>query len=326
MAQIKVEKVDLNHWEVESYTTNGGRWTVSADGQQVVQSINGEPTFFYSPFNVFNTKVSGKILVGNSGDDDYVGFALGFTPEDTKNASAKYVLVDWKKGTQDYGGATAKAGVAVSLVNGIPPSTPDLWGHTGKVTELARGKTLGSTGWQNNVEYSFDFVYTQTSLQISVNGNLEIDIKGDFKEGRIAFYNYSQDNVTYKAFESKVLPSGQLEVPAINEAGVDLTNPIETEAKIKLTPSGTWSVKEGEEVTAAGKAGAELLDHLTYPNNTPYSLVAVDKGSGVAIAEVGGETVITLQPGQTVAFKINDEPGWYWDNKGSIAVDWMVMD
>ncbi|MBE9128754.1 MULTISPECIES: hypothetical protein [unclassified Coleofasciculus] len=325
MVQIKVEKVNLHNWKEESYEKGAGKWTVSPDGQQVLQSKNGQPTLFYSPFNVFNTKVSGKIIVGNSGDDDYIGFALGFKPGATQDNSAKYLLVDWRKGEQTYKGKLGKVGLAASVVKGMPLEG-DFWGHAGKVTELARGKTLGNKGWKNHVEYSFDFVYTQSNLKVFVNGDLEIDIKGDFTEGRIAFYNYSQNNVTYKAFQTKVLPAGQLEVAAISEHGVELTNPIDTEAKIQVTPSGKWSVKQDEEITAAGKPGASLLDKLTYPQNTPYSLVAIDKATGNVIEEVGCEKVITLKAGQTLIFKMNDEPGWYWDNTGSVRVDWMVLD
>ncbi|MEQ9553723.1 MAG: hypothetical protein RIM23_29385 [Coleofasciculus sp. G3-WIS-01] len=326
MAHIKVETVDLNEWQEESYEKGAGKWDISRNGQEVIQKKNGKPTLFYSPFNVFNTKVSGKISVGNTGDDDFIGFALGFHPGDTTNSSAKYLLVDWRKGQQKRWGELAKTGLAVSLINGVPKDQAEFWGHTGKVTELARGKTLGNKGWQKNVENTFDFVYTKTNLQVSVNGSLEIDIDGDFSEGRIAFYNFSQNNVTYKAFEKKLLPSGQLQVHASSEEGVEFKNPMDTEAKIKVTPSGIWSVKDGLEITAAGKPGAYLLSHVTYTNNTPYALVAVDKRSGEVIEEISSAKTLSLKAGQTVIFKMNDEPGWYWDNNGCITVDWMVLD
>lgn len=326
MAQIKVETVDLNDWQEESYEKDAGKWDVSQDGQEVIQKKNGKPTLFYSPFNVFNTKVTGKISVGKTNDDDFIGFALGFQPGDTKNNLAKYLLVDWRKGEQKRWGKIAKPGLAVSLINGMPKEESEFWGHTGKVTELARGKTLGNKGWQNHVENTFDFVYTKNNLQVSVNGSLEIDIDGDFSEGRIAFYNFSQNHVTYKAFEKKVLPSGQFEVHAISEQGVEFKNPMDTEAKIKVTPSGIWSVKEGLEITAAGKPGAYLLSHVTHTNNTPYALVAVDKVSGDVIEEIDSAKTLSLKAGQIVIFKMNDEPGWYWDNKGCITVDWMVLD
>ena len=133
MAKIITQTTDLRTWKEESYVSGSAQWTVSGNGEQVVQSINGNPAFFYSDFTVFNTKVSGTIIPGNSGDDDFIGFALGFNPGDTKNPNANFILIDWKKGTQAYGGGTAQVGLAVSLVTGIPPLTPDMWGHTGKV-------------------------------------------------------------------------------------------------------------------------------------------------------------------------------------------------
>lgn len=327
MAKIITKTTDLRSWKEESYKAGSADWKVSANGEQVVQSKNGDPTFFYSDFTVFNTKVSGKIIPGNSGDDDFIGFALGFNPGDTTNQNANFILIDWKKGTQAYGGGTANLGLAVSLVSGVPPLTPDIWGHTGKVKELARAMTLGARGWTNNIEYKFDFVYTKSNLRIFVNDILEFDVNGNFSEGRIAFYNYSQDNVTYKGFETKIFPSGQIDVPANLETGLEFPNPLDQgEAKVKLTPSGNWSVKSDKTVTCAGEPGAKLLTNVMYPNNTPYCLVVLDKATGQVLGELGTEKIMTIKAGQTIIFKMNDEPGWYWDNTGSITVDWTVVE
>ena len=66
---------------------NPGIWTVAAGGAGVNQSVNGQPTFFYRDFTAFGTSVTEKIRPGG-GDDDYVGFALGFQPGDSTNAAA----------------------------------------------------------------------------------------------------------------------------------------------------------------------------------------------------------------------------------------------
>jgi len=220
-----IEIVDLSTWTAESYPAVAGFypgvWTVSEPNHESVeQSINGQPTMFYSDSNAFNTQVEGSIIVTqNAGDDDYIGFALGFQPGDSSNPTADYLLIDWKKGTQwfDFGspscgpGSTAPIGLAVSRVEGVP-TADEFWGHYTEqtqapcplddqgLTELARGMNLGSTGWIHDQGYIFTFEFFHNSLKVYVDGVLEIDIEGDFNDGRLAFYNFSQRWVTYSGF------------------------------------------------------------------------------------------------------------------------------
>ena len=226
--------VDLNDWTAESYPAvsgfGAGVWTVQSGGDLVYQSVNGQPTLYYSDFTAHGTKVTGKIKVSGS-DDDYVGFALGFLPNDSSNGSADYLLVDWKRGDQwyDFGnpsttpGSTAYSGLAVSRVLGIP-TADEFWGHTdfasdsgGSVTELQRGATLGSTGWAIGQEYSFTFDFGPNDLEVYVDGVKQIDITGSFANGRLAFYNFSQASVTYSAFEKDPgnFPAVPLPSPAL---------------------------------------------------------------------------------------------------------------
>lgn len=210
--------VNLNTWTAESYPSvsgfGAGVWTVASGGGSVHQSVNGQPTLFYSDFNATGSDVQGKIKVQDAGDDDYVGFALGFSPGDTGNSAANYLLLDWKKATQnfDFGspsttpGSTAFIGLAVSRVTGVP-TADEFWGHVnfpshagGSVQELARGATLGSAGWLTNTEYTFRMIFTSTNLKVYVDDILQMDVNGTFQDGRLAFYNFSQANVTYSAF------------------------------------------------------------------------------------------------------------------------------
>lgn len=213
--------VDLGTWTAESYDAvsgfGAGVWTVAGDGASVTQSVNGQPTLFYSPFDVFNTQAQGRITA-QAGDDDYIGFAIGFEPGDTTSPDADYLLVDWKLGTQAFnfgapsctGGSTAPKGLAVSRVRGTP-TADEFWGHvdldaspcsgpTDSVTELARGATLGDVGWVPGQTYDFRFEFSATTLRVFVDGLLELEVFGLFDDGRIAFCNFSQANVTYDAY------------------------------------------------------------------------------------------------------------------------------
>jgi hypothetical protein len=216
--------VNLNNWTAESYPAvsgfPAGSWAVQGGGSSVVQSNNGQPTFFYSDFDTFGSKFTGDITSGG-GDDDYIGFALGFNPGDSTNGAADYLLIDWKAGTQGHNfstpsntpGSTAFAGLAVSRVTGIP-TADEFWGHVdfsaadgggaGGLQELARGNTLGATGWSAGATNEFTFDFGPTDLDVYVNSILELSIMGSFNDGRFGFYNFSQAGVTYAGFEKEV--------------------------------------------------------------------------------------------------------------------------
>lgn len=159
------------------------------------------------------------VAVETTGDDDFIGFALGFNPGDATNSSADYLLVDWKQGNQSFNfgspsctpGSLAPRGLAVSRVTGIP-TADEFWGHVdfnsptcsplgAGLSQLARATTLGRTGWGDNQENTFAFEFNATSLKVFVNDVLQIDISGSFSDGRLAFYNFSQGAVRYSGFE-----------------------------------------------------------------------------------------------------------------------------
>ncbi len=212
--------VNLGTWAAESYPAvagfGAGVWTVAPGGGSVTQSVNGQPTFFVSDFKSYGTRVTGTITPGNDGDDDYIGFALGFNPGDSTSATANYLLIDWKQGSQffDFGapssspGGVAPLGLAVSRVTGTPDAD-EFWQHanlsgTGPssgLTELARGINSGNTGWVDNQAYLFAFDFGPHNLQVFVNGVKELDIAGNFADGNLAFYNFSQSTVVYSAFD-----------------------------------------------------------------------------------------------------------------------------
>lgn len=207
--------VDLSAWQAQSYPVISGflpgKWTVAADGNSVTQSVNGQPTMYASDFMAQGTEVTGKIRVnGNPWDDDFIGFALGYNIGDIANPAANYLLVDWKRETQSGDSkeypTTAKKGLAVSRVTGIPMAD-EFWGHIdfaghtgGGLEELARGLTLGNTGWSPNTWYSFRFVFLPDLLEVFVDDVKQVSVSGAFSNGSMAFYNYSQEGVTYSAF------------------------------------------------------------------------------------------------------------------------------
>jgi len=226
--------VDLNTWTAESYpsvsTFGNGIWTVNGGGDSVTQSVNGQPTLYYSDFNAQGTAVTGTIRNNGSSDDDYIGFVLGFQPGDSSNAAADYLLLDWKRNDQyyDFGQTndgpptTAVRGLALSRVTGIPTAN-EFWGHndyalntSGAVTELARGETLGNTPYNFFQDYNFSFDFGPNNLVVNVDGVQQFNIAGSFSNGRLGFYNFSQANVVYSAFEVEEgsFPNSEVPLPA----------------------------------------------------------------------------------------------------------------
>ncbi|WP_211356296.1 hypothetical protein [Oceanicella actignis] len=202
--------VDLNAWVAAGGGGEGaGSWTISADGNSVVQSANGDPTVFHNNANSRGAALSGTITVETASDDDFIGFVLGYEAGDLTNPSAHYLLIDWKQAAQTYApyGGEAKAGLAISRVRGAL-SNKGAWLHDPAegVVELQRGATLGSTGWVDNTTYTFDLIFTSTVVQVFVNGVKELDIAGAFPYGGFGFYNFSQQGVRYAGLEERAAP------------------------------------------------------------------------------------------------------------------------
>ncbi len=199
--------VDLTGWSAEG---GGSSWNVQPGNDTVLQTVNGSPTIFFDPSvtSTQGTALSGKISVQTGGDDDFIGFVLGYDSGEIFSASADYYLVDWKQGDQTFTGFGPK-GLAISHVTD-GRSESSFWNHGSSVLpavdEIQRGTNLGDTGWIDFQEYDFAIVFTSTLIEVRVDGALEISITpGDvpgvasFDDGSFGFYNYSQANVLYSS-------------------------------------------------------------------------------------------------------------------------------
>jgi hypothetical protein len=280
--------VDLNTW-TQAFPLPAGDWAVAGGGGSVFQSINGLVTVYYSDIPVLGQKLEGKIKVETTGDDDLVGFVLGFEPGDDTNPNADYLLVDWKQGTQsvNFGGAsctpgsTAPRGLAVSRVSGVP-TEDEFWGHTNFNTpacsdlssglqQLQRGATRGSTGWGDNVEYTFEFDYSATNLIVKVNGTVELNINAPsgnpFPGGRLGFYNLSQRAVRYTSFDVTGIIGNEASPVTINRTFTDAGKP-DTHSAIIDWGDTTSSPAT---VTSASGVGSLSATH-TYADDGSYTI------------------------------------------------------
>ena len=189
---------DLSGWVAEG----NGNWALQPGNATVKQNINGTPTVFYSDYLAYGKKLSGTIeVLPGSGDDDFIGFVVGFQPGDITATQTDFILIDWKKADQTGLGVM---GFSVSKVTGgFGPNAGD-HSKTG-ITELARGNTLGDVGWVEGQSYSFDIEFSLTNIKVWVDDVLQVDVNGTFADGRFGFYNNSQGGVQYAGVASSYL-------------------------------------------------------------------------------------------------------------------------
>lgn len=216
ISEVKAEPIDLSvGWVAEGIE---GNWVVQPDNNSVLQTLNGMPTVFHNDTNSQGMQLSGTIqvlaptILNPDGtlfnDDDYIGFVLGYNSGDLSNSNPDYLVIDWKQGTQTFGGCSGPSLMGLSAIRVTGPI--DDFGQsacrdgTGGVTELGRGATLGDTGWVDLETYTFDLIFTPDTVQVLVNGILELDLTGTFSDGAFGFYNSSQEQVLYAGIAEDV--------------------------------------------------------------------------------------------------------------------------
>ncbi len=205
--------VDLSPWIADGDPAI--TWTLQPGNTSVLETGNAGSSVFHNGLNSQGFRLSGTVEVQTTGDDDFLGFVLGYNNGDITNSAADYLLIDWKQADQTHApfGGLASEGLAISQVNGALTNT-DAWGHIGNVTELQRATNLGSTGWADNTSYQFEIVFTPSLVEFFVDGVKELSISGVFSDGSFGFYTFSQPNTLFAAIEQNaILPPTAVPVP-----------------------------------------------------------------------------------------------------------------
>jgi len=221
--------IDLSTWSKQGVPGNGN-WVVQGGGTSVVQTINGDPTFFVSPDSYLNTEFKGTFAVETTGDDDFIGFVFGYRSPFVANGDAtndySFFLFDWKQTLQNDALGLAPAGFTLSYVNGPVDGNSPFWAHENATSPDPDFQTVatdyGATrGWADNAEYEFTLLYQEDRIRIDIKGGTGdfaagqtiFDIgPGDvaglsaFPDGAFGFYNYSQSSVRYTGFTEEDAP------------------------------------------------------------------------------------------------------------------------
>lgn len=209
---------DLSSWIPQG----AGNWEVQPGNTSVRQTINGNPTFFVSDFNVLGGRVTGQFLIhSGSGDDDFVGFVIGYTSPFDGSNNYNFIVFDWKQAAQASGGATGEQGFSIARTNGIIESANTMWDRANGVDPQYNllAPQVNPGGWVADRTYQFELIFT-TGTNGTIEIKVDLDGNGSFGTGetiynltnvnvpvgRFGFYNYSQGPVTYGnfAFETTV--------------------------------------------------------------------------------------------------------------------------
>ena len=234
---------DLKQWTQEGPAGNGSWVTADTNGDgiddQVTQTTNGNITFFVSPNQMGPGNEFQGSFSANSGDNDYIGFVFGF-----KDSSNYYVL-EWKQGDQDDSWGFGAAGISILKVTNLDPA-PDsscatLWQAVdGPNTKLLASwiSSNGGSGYEDGVIYNFHLTILPASIQVKItkseDGSTVYDsgqaAVNEAVNGRVGFYNLSEENVVYSGFTYKELPT-------------PTNTPTPTIAKPTLPPGGNMIYK-----------------------------------------------------------------------------------
>lgn len=270
--------VDLNTWNQKGPSGNGD-WTVENGGASVFQSINGQPTYFLSPNDFFNTTVEGSFKRDRQrqsgfNDDDYIGFVFGWNEPGDNSADASFFLADWRRLPASGSGE----GWRLSRVNGTntPPFSGADSDNLPDYDVLATNTGSSPGGWENDVSYGFSLLYTSDRIKIDVQGGsgayqngvtvfdmTPASINDDpndpiaaFSSGQFGFYNHSQQGVEYRSFT--------LTEPVLDTTPAD-SGTLDFLARVGVSDSETINVANG------GGAGTLLTGSAGTPSDPAFT-------------------------------------------------------
>lgn len=276
-----VTNVNFNTWvPAGAPPPTGGVWTPQNGGSEVFQSENTSgPAFFLSPFNLMNVHVSGEFRTTDS-DDDWMGFVFSYRNPLAATDTFDCWLFDWKEEAQEG----ASSGMSVCRANGvIPPSQyhTTFWEHLNTTEFTTVLNNFGSAGWDRFNYHQFDLYLTYTSLEIYVDGALKFTHSDCFRPGRFGFYNYSQDNCTYRNFQYDLFVDFAFasDKVCVNDvAQLQFVSPCVTDA-ITEYQSVTWNFGDGSPPLVVNNptiADINATHVYTQPGTYNVTLTAVD--------------------------------------------------
>lgn len=240
---------DLSTWTQEG-VLDWGEWEVSADGLTVRQTVNHSPTFYVSPEEFDTATIEGVFEVERPGDDDYIGFVMGYqAPRAPRQVDYDFLVFNWKQSEQTFEGCTAQEGASLLRLQGTDDpdadytpggiAHPALWCHE-SATEGAYDIDVDvldtnwgeGTGWEDETEYTFTLRYTPDSVTVEIDGTEVVSTTGTFQPGAFGFYNYSQAEVRYSGFSVRETVEPEPGEPGVSRVDGGSGDPIDVAIEV----------------------------------------------------------------------------------------------
>lgn len=196
---------DLSDWVVEKGPDETASWAYDEATNTWSQSVNTNWfTYLYDPSGeALGKAISGTISVDTTGDDDFIGFVVGYEAGEIGHENADYLLLTWKQATQ----GNLPIGMDLYHITGSLARGEADYGlaleNVPYAQQLGNSKDYANTGWEDYESYTFDIAYDHHYLAVFVNGVLQYAATPEmigaesFSDGGFGFFNYSQHNVTY---------------------------------------------------------------------------------------------------------------------------------
>ncbi|TPW19260.1 MAG: FG-GAP repeat-containing protein, partial [Elusimicrobia bacterium] len=316
----------------------GGEWEVHPLGFEVVELVNGSPTFFVSPEPfpaAFDVTVQFQVdPEGDGGDDDFVGLALGYRPGDVLSSGADHMLIDVRQNSQVLG--YGDCGVnPFGLIRGNPTYV-ELWGHQDLecVTPESRIEVLGADPtavWTGGTLHELRARYSSERLEVFFDGTRRLDLAGSFPEGHFALYDLSQPDAHFRVHVMPVYTTGSGEPLALTVPFFDW-GVADTHTAVvdwgDLSPAETVPVTVP--VTVNGDGTGSLTATHVYTTFTGQVCISDDDGARSCRpfrVEAGNAApVVTAGPDREAGPSLVLDAVWFSDpgSQGphTAAVDW----
>ncbi|MBL7777169.1 MAG: gliding motility-associated C-terminal domain-containing protein [Chitinophagales bacterium] len=294
-----VTNVNFNPW-IKVGNPGNGNWVVQGGGTSVHQTVNGDPTFFVTPFDMMNVHISGTFRSTDT-DDDFMGFVFSFLNPMGATDTFDCWLYDWK---QDNQGGASK-GMSLNRCLGVlPPSTytPQFWNHQNNAAFTCVQNNFGSAGWGWMTNHDFDLYLSYSNATIYIDGNLIFDQNDCFKPGRFGFYNLSQRDCYYSNFQYELFIDFEYSPRAcLGQSSPFNFVPACVTNFLPQYQSMTWNFGDGSPpVTVNNPTLATVNTQHTYttPGNYTVTLSVVDYNGCTATASHAVQVAapITLAP------------------------------
>ena len=286
---------------------------------------------------------------------------------------ANYLLIDWKKQSQsnDFGGdstssgGSAEIGLRLSRVTGIP-DCDEFWQHvnldgTGEssgLEELQEADSKGSTRYDPQ-DYEFVIDFGSESIEVYLDGRLELDLDGEFSNGNFGayamlhdsatFWNFSYTDGSFPSVNEPVDQPGEVSLSSTtSEVGVSLTASLTDPDGGVLNKVWQWGSSPDQDpptwTTISGATSASYTPTITDVEKLLRASVTYDDATGTgraavsaataAVDRVGTVSLSTNQPvvGEVSTATLTDANGsitnqvWVWERSpDEDPLDWSVI-